>query len=109
MGFGELKLKPPKPNSKTKFEKLFEQFKAAKAKSPNAFDKLIRETVAECKQTIIREYSVPVPNYEIILCDNPTFEKLLAEEPMHGGKPSSFIDRAKGIIVINIEEKLIDT
>jgi hypothetical protein len=78
------------------------------AEDPTAFDRLIRETVVDCKQAIARDFSASVPNYKIILCDNQTFGKLLAREPMYGRKPSSFINRAKGIIVINIEEKLAD-
>ena len=105
MIFDKPKLKPTS-NSNTKFEDLCEQFKEAKEKSPEAFEHLILETAAECKQAIAREFSVMIPNYEIILCNNEMFDKLYAEEPQRGRKPSAFTNRLKGIIVINVEAAL---
>lgn len=106
MPFNAPTLKPPTPNSKTKFEKLCEQFNAAKSESPEAFERLIREVVTECKQTIARDYAVTIPNNEVVPCYSHRFDELYAQEPQHGAKPSAFIDGGKGIIVINIEEKL---
>jgi hypothetical protein len=49
-----------------------------------------------------------VCKYEILLCDNQTFDDLYSREPNYGRKPTAFIDRLKGIIAINLDAFLVD-
>lgn len=109
MIFDKPKFKPLKPGSTTKFKDLTEQFKAAKAESPKAFEDLILETIDGCKKKIVGEYSVNLPNYAIILCNNQKFDELYAQEPQRGRKPSAFTNKLKGIIVINVEAAMTHT
>lgn len=74
-----------------------------------AFEKFIRRIIAECSSEISAKYSAVIPNYRFILCNNQSFEQLLADEPNYGKRPTSFTDRLKRIIAVNVDALLTVT